>query len=260
METDPEEAERLAQKLDRLSQKRRQLENDVIEEAKGQIEAEQLHRDPIIFVAGRGWHRGVVGIVASRLVEEMGKPAFVVGVEADEGIGSVRGKGQISVYEGLSAASKFLRRFGGHRDAAGFTVDKKNLKALKAALIEYTNEHALPPPDETLQCDAGLTAAEIHPSLLEELSLIGPFGPGNPEPVFDIDGLYVLSQKPIGQDHLKLELKTPTARISAFGPRMAPLASDIPPLIRVAATVCPDEWRGNGFVELRLQAPPVPGS
>ncbi len=260
METDPEKAERLALKLDRLSQKRRQLENDVITEAKQQVASYELDRDPIIFVAKEGWHRGVVGIVASRLVEELGKPAFVVGLEGDEGIGSVRGRGQISVYEGLASASAHLKRFGGHRDAAGFTVKIGDIEALKAALIAFTRENEKPPPDTGLQCDAGLNAAEIHPSLLDELNLIGPFGSGNPEPIFDIDGLYVLSQKTIGQEHLKLELKTPSARIAAFGPRMASIGPDLPPLIRVAATVCPDEWRGNGFLELRLQAPPIQGS
>jgi single-stranded-DNA-specific exonuclease len=260
MATDPDEAERLASRLDRLSQERRELENEVIDEAKRQVEEQRLFDDPIIFVAKEKWHRGVVGIVASRLVEEMGKPAFVVGVEADEGIGSVRGRGQISVYDGLLAASAHLKRFGGHRDAAGFTVDVRQMGALKEALIEYANANTVPVADEGLLCDAGLTAADIHSGLLEELNLIGPFGPGNPEPVFDIDGLYVLSHRPVGQDHLKLELKTPTARVAAFGPRMASVASTLPPLIRVAATVCPDEWRGNGFLELRLQAPPVPGS
>ena len=164
------------------------------------------------------------------------------------------------MHDALLDAAHLLKRFGGHMDAAGFTVMRDQIEELKARLVAYAHRHAEDVPPETLTCDAALGAAELGDDLLQEISKLGPFGSGNPEPVFDIDGLYILEQRVVGQDHLKLDLKTPSGHISAFGPRMARLAGTLPPLIRTAANICPDEWRGNGFIELKLAAPPVPGS
>jgi single-stranded-DNA-specific exonuclease len=257
---DREEAERLAQRLDLCSQERRALEGKVIEAARKEIAEDHLLGDPIIFVAGDGWHRGVLGIVASRLVEEFGRPAFVVGLEGREGVGSVRGRGQLNVHEALQSAAHCLARFGGHTDAAGFTVNREQVAPLKEALIQFSDRNIVESRAPDLYCDAALQAADLDAELLEEINRLGPFGSGNPEPVFDIDGLYVLEQRVIGQDHLKVDLKTPSGRISAFGPRMGHLSGSLPPLIRTAASICPDEWRGDGFIELKLVAPPVPGS
>ncbi len=260
MANEREGAERLALRLDGHSQERKALETAVISAARDQIDEGGLDRDPILFVAGDDWHRGVLGIVASRLVEEYHKPAFVIGIDGNEGIGSVRGRGQINMHDALLDAAPLLRRFGGHMDAAGFTVLREQIEELKARLVAYALRHGEEVPSETLTCDVTLAAAELGDDLLQEISRLGPFGSGNPEPVFDIDGLYILEQRVIGQDHLKLDLKTPSGHISAFGPRMARLAGTLPPLIRTAANICPDEWRGKGFIELKLAAPPVPGS
>ena len=257
---DSAQAESLAARLDQLSMERRRLETDVLEAARKQLSDDEGSRFPVTFVAGDGWHRGVLGIVASRLVEETHKPAFVVGFDGDEGIGSVRGRGKLNVYDALTHAAASLERFGGHREAAGFTVLRRNLSALRTALGEFAQTVDTDDAPAPLACDDMLRASEIDGELVAEIERIGPFGPGNPEPLFDIDGLYILDQKVIGQDHLKLELKTPSGRISAFGPRMASLAGRLPPLIRTAAHVTFDEWRGNGEPELRLATPPVPGT
>jgi single-stranded-DNA-specific exonuclease len=198
--------------------------------------------------------------VASRLVEETGKPSFVVGFEGDEGIGSVRGSGHFNVYESLLTASGRLTRFGGHKDAAGFTVLRENLTALRTLLGEFAAKVDMTCSGDHLECDDKLRVSEIDTDLVAQIERLGPFGAGNPEPVFDIDGLYVLEQRVVGQEHLKLELKTPSGRISAFGPRMGEVAGKLPPLIRTAANLTFDEWRGNGEPELRLAAMPVEGS
>ena len=256
---DAAQAERLAARLDQLSMERRRLESEVLEAARRQL-IEEGNDAPVTIVAGDGWHRGVLGIVASRLVEETCKPAFVVGFDGDEGIGSVRGRGQLNVYDALAHAAEHLARFGGHREAAGFTVLRENFLRFRVALSEFAASADTFAEPEPLACDDRLRASEIDGELVAEIERIGPFGPGNSEPLFDIDGLYILEQKVIGQDHLKLELKTPSGRVSAFGPRMAALAGRLPPLIRTAAHVTFDEWRGNGEPELRLAAPPIPGS
>ena len=257
--TDPASADELAAKLDQLSMERRTLESSVLEDARRKL-ADAEESVPITFVCGDNWHRGVLGIVASRLVEETGLPSFVVGLAGNEGIGSVRGRGHFNIYEGLAASEEHLKRYGGHRDAAGFTVEREKLPALKASLVEFANRLGVHVVEDAIRCDAALLASEVDAELAYEISRLGPFGAANPEPVFDIDGLFVLDQRVINGEHLKLDLKTPTGRISAFGPRMASVAGKLPPLVRMAAHVAPDEWRGNGEPELRLVKPPIPGT
>jgi single-stranded-DNA-specific exonuclease len=131
---------------------------------------------------------------------------------------------------------------------------------LKERINEYAKANWTDADGGDLVCDSKLDAFEINADLLKEISRLGPFGSGNPEPIFEVNGLYVLDSRVVGSEHLKLELKTPTGSISAFGPRMGEYAERIPPLVRVAANLTPDEWRGDGTPELRLVAPPIPGT
>ncbi len=254
-----DQAEQLSYRLDRLSKERRVIEGKIIEAAKSEIEEKGTNNEKVLVVAGDGWHRGVLGIVAARLADWAGKPAFVIGFDSDEGIGSCRGRGQINLHTCLSQASQHLVRFGGHRDAAGFTVKRQDLASLKKAIIDYAETEWVDVGARDIVCDARLKASEITPDLLKEIGQLGPFGAGNPEPVFEVDGLYVLDSRVVGHTHLKLVLKTPTGSISAFGPRMGEFVDRIPNLVRVAAVITADEWRGDGTPELRLAAVPLPG-
>jgi single-stranded-DNA-specific exonuclease len=257
---DRREAYRLAEKLDKFSQQRRLLEADIIEAAKQEAGKQGMLDDKVLVVSGDGWHRGVLGIVAARLVEWAGKPAYVIGFDADGGTGSARGKGQVNLHGSLIDAADCLRRYGGHRDAAGFSVSKDAVAAFKQRVIAYAEANWFDVDQDKMVCDASIDASEISPDLLAELGRLGPFGSGNPEPVLEINGLYVLDSRVVGGEHLKLELKTPSRTIGAFGPRMGAMVNDIPPLARVAAHITYDEWRGDGSPELRLLVPPVPGS
>ncbi len=251
---------RLAERLDQLSQERRLLETSIVDAAKAQAEADNFADDPVLVIAGEGWHRGVLGIVAARIVEWSGKPAFIIGFEGGVGIGSARGRGQINLHECLSSVSQYLLRFGGHRDAAGFTVDTASLASLKTSIKEYARENWTDADTGDIVCDAKLDAFEVNAELLKEIGQLGPFGAANSEPIFEVNGLYVLDSRVVGTEHLKLELKTPSGTIGAFGPRLGEFAERIPPLVRVAANLTPDEWRGDGTPELRLVAPPVQGT
>jgi single-stranded-DNA-specific exonuclease len=253
-------SQKIATRLDQLSQERRVLEVDMLEAAKTQVTQSDVRNMQVIVAAGDGWHRGVLGIVAARIMEWSGKPSFIVGFNGDVGIGSARARGQINLHECLSSVSSSLVRFGGHREAAGFAVERENLEALKRGISAYTKANWVDIGVGEIVCDASINATDITASLLHEIERIGPFGSGNPEPIFDVDGLYVLNKKVVGKEHLKLELKTPSGSISAFGPRMGEYVDVIPPLIRVAANLTPDDWRGGGIPELRLVAAPIPGT
>ncbi len=254
-----DDASALSSRLDELSKQRRGLEEKVVEAAKEMIAARGTDESRVIVVAGEGWHKGVLGIVASRLVDWTGKPAYVAGFDGEKGSGSARSPGQLDLHESLVYAGESLERFGGHRDAAGFSLLQANLDRFKELLEEYAAANWVDIQSREMVCDARLLPQEITPGLLREISRIGPFGTKNEEPVFDIDGLFVLDKRIVGGDHLKLHLKTPSGSIGAFGPRMGDCVDEIPTLIRVAASITADEWRGDGTPELRLVARPVPG-
>ena len=250
------ESAALADRLEALTMERRQIEERVSNEARRQVDELGIRNSPVIVVGGDGWHRGVLGIVAARLGEEFRRPTYVIGFEGDEGVGSARSQGQINLHKSLMAVERHLVRFGGHRDAAGFTIERSSLTAFRKDLSSHVaslDRRMAPAP---LVCDGRLNPSQLTSSLLSDLERLGPFGNGNPEPVFEVAGLDVLGARVVGGSHLKLELKTPTGTVSAFGPRMGAIATEIPPMIRVAASVTHDEWRGEGTPELRLVQPP----
>jgi single-stranded-DNA-specific exonuclease len=253
------ESEELAARLDTLSSNRRILESAVLEQARADIESRHLHERRVIIVSGENWHRGVLGIVASRLVDSYARPVCVISLEGDSGTGSARGRGQINLHQMLASSAALLKRFGGHRDAAGFSVHRSQLAHFEQAVADYVERHWSKVSVQPLECETHLEPSELCAELVEQVERLGPFGNGNPEPVFEVDGLYVLEKRVVGQDHLKLRLKTPTGTLSAFGPRLAAAIGEIPPLVKLAATLTVDEWRATGFPELRLVAPPVPG-
>jgi len=253
-----DEARRLAERLERLTAERRALEDGILDAALRQIREGGLDEGPAILVAGEGWHRGVLGIVASRLAETFARPSAVVGFENGEGGGSARSRGQVDLYETLAASSPHLTRFGGHANAAGFSLRQSDLEAFGEAFSESAAAKWREVDDGAVVCDASVDADEIRPALVEEISRLAPFGHGNPEPLFDIGGLVVVRSRIVGSDHLKLDLETPGGPLSAFGPRLAEASGRVPPVIRVAASIGEDEWRGDGSLEIRLAAAPAP--
>lgn len=254
---DPAEAERLAARLEQLTQERRSVEERVAELACRQVEAERLADRPVLVVGGDGWHRGVLGIVAARLTEQYGKPAYVLGFDGEVGTGSARAQGQLNLHQSLAGVAEHLVRYGGHRDAAGFTVTRAAFDRFRRALVEHAAANVEPDLLRGVVCDARIRPDEITADLLVEIDQLAPFGHRNPEPVFEVNELRVLDSRVVGAGHLKLELMIPGGSVSAFGPRMGHEGQRVPPVIRVAAALTHDEWKGHGAPELRLAAPPI---
>lgn len=254
---DEREADRLTARLEQLTQERRSVEERVTELACRQVEQRRLDEQPVLVVSGDGWHRGVLGIVAARLTEQYGKPAFVLGFDDEVGVGSARAQGQLNLYESLVASSTHLIRYGGHRDAAGLTIARSELDRFAESLAAFASSASDPSRKRGVVCDARLSPVDVNERLLSELDRLAPFGHLNPEPVFEVDELRVIDSRVVGAGHLKLELIVPGGSVSAFGPRMGREGARVPPVIRVAAALSHDEWKGDGTPELRLQVPPV---
>jgi single-stranded-DNA-specific exonuclease len=178
---------------------------------------------------GDGWHRGVVGIVASRIVEKTGRPALVIAKEAEEAHGSGRSISAFHLLNALESCHDLFTRFGGHAHAVGFAMASKDVPALKQKLNTYA-QTMLKPEDllPELSIDAEIPLSSVTPELLENLGRLEPFGHGNREPVFSSCGVSLLMPPRILKEkHIKLRVnqRLPNAKASfnyeAVGWRMA---------------------------------------
>lgn len=192
----PREAESLARILDEENKARQKMERETTQEAMRKVERTvNFNRERVIVVDGAGWHRGVIGIVASRLVEKYERPAVVISVEEGVGRGSGRSIKSFHLFNALSACGSVLEEFGGHAQAAGLTVAEKNIPKLREKINAFAFEH-LPPEDlkRRVTVDMELKLKELTGPFLEELELLEPHGVGNSRPVFQSGDLQLRSK------------------------------------------------------------------
>lgn len=228
---DPVKAFEIASNLDALNQERQETERKILEAALKKIESEAIHmQSGTIIVWGDNWHTGVVGIVASRLVERYYRPVIVLSESEGQFKGSARSIPGYSIFEALLSQKQWLKKFGGHEQAAGLTLDAENLPALIAGIGQYNRDHlSADVLIETIKCDARLSSKEIHSQLVQELGRLEPFGMGNPKPVFRLDHLKVEETRRMGKDqsHLKIKVNDHYRLFEAlqfkFGDRTPPM-------------------------------------
>ncbi|MCO1600129.1 single-stranded-DNA-specific exonuclease RecJ [Desulfosporosinus nitroreducens] len=200
---DAERAGELARQLTQENQSRQETEKEILAEAISLLEREPLPR--VIVLSTDHWHHGVVGIVASRLVERYYRPVFIISEDGEEAKGSARGIAGYPVLEQLSTQAHLLTKFGGHKQAAGFSLPAKNIEKLREGL----NEQALAFDEtlfhEVLRIDSQVALDAVSGDLLRQLDLMAPFGFGNPGPVLASKEIPVHSLSTVGKDqsHLK---------------------------------------------------------
>jgi len=206
---DEQRATELAAKLEQLNQDRRAAEA----EALGSIEARlaedvELAADRLLVVDGEGWHRGIIGILASRVVERTAKPTIVVSIEDGQAYGSGRSVDGFHLLNAVESCADLFSRFGGHAFAIGFSLPAERLPELKRRLRLYADEHlADRKPERILKIHAELALDHITPVLAGWLRKLEPLGHGNPEPVFVARRVRVVAQPRIMKErHLRLEL------------------------------------------------------
>lgn len=199
----------LAGKLNQLNLDRQKEEARIVTEIEEQLAAEpDLSGKFCLVFDGEGWHRGVVGIVASRVVEKTGRPALVVARDGEEAHGSGRSISALHLLDALESCRDLFTRFGGHAHAVGFSLASPRVSDLKYRLNIYAQDH-LRSEDliPTLDIDAELPLHVITPQLLESLGQIEPFGQGNPEPVFASRSVnLLLPPRIIKEKHIKLRV------------------------------------------------------
>lgn len=257
---DDREGKEIAQEVENANQTRQQLVAKITDEALKQARsAENADRSTLVLL-GHEWHQGVLGIVASRIVEETGKPTIVASVNDGDEIakGSGRSRDGFDLFMALQKHRDLMTAFGGHAQACGmsFTIDQ--VDELRQALEQETVEQGLfEAGSAKLELAAELGPDDINEDLYDQLQCLAPFGPGNPEPVFAIHADRINNVKTMGkaQEHLKFELRGQkrSAAVVAFGKaELAPLLlAGVP--VTIAATVGINEWRGKRTAQLMLK-------
>lgn len=255
---DAGEAGEIARDLDRLNVERRALCDRVLAEAVEEIEAEGLASLPAIVLAREGWHPGVVGIVASQIVERYYRPTVVVALQEGIGKGSARSIPPLHLVEALDRASSELTAYGGHAMAAGLTVPAEALPRFRQAFVD-TAGTALTPDDlePVIDVDADLRIRDATPELARDLRRLEPFGAGNPPPVFLTRGLRAVGTRTVGGGaHLRLVISDDEARAEAIGFRLgdrAELLAFTQARLDLAYGVEIDDWRDGQAVRLVVE-------
>ena len=252
---DEAQAARLAQTLDQYNQERQQMEHEILAQAIAWLEANpKRQHDHVLVFAGEGWHEGVVGIVASRLVERYGKPCLVITQNDENAKGSGRSLPGFHLFDALHSCAHLMQKYGGHELAAGFSLPTCEVARLREKINAYAAKHGMPFPLQ--QLDAKLKAARLSPELADELALLKPFGQGNPQPVFALTRMVLLAATPVSEGrHLRLTLEQDDARVTVMAFRTTVKDFDFVPgdLLDLAVTLEANEYMGKRGLSLILR-------
>ena len=252
-------ANELAQALDTHNRERQALEKLMLDEAIALADADAA--SPFVLVAQEGWHAGVVGIVAGRLKERTGKPAFVAGFEGGIGRGSARSVPGVDIGAMIRAARelKLIESGGGHAMAAGFGLKPEQVDGFRAFLAERFAGAAQDLAGE-LELDLAVSPSGATAALVDELAQAGPYGAGNAEPIVVLPDVQVMFADTVGKDHVRLRLMGGDgARLDAIAFRIADLPLGRALLasrgkrIHVAGRLHAAEWQGRKRVQLHLE-------
>ena len=253
-----EEAYEIAEELQETNLERQALERDIHEMARQDVLKQGSDADYVVVVGGQDWHPGVIGIVASRLVEEFYKPTLVISIKDGIGKGSCRSIDNCNMYEALQSAEDLLIQFGGHQAAAGFSIKEDKIPALRDRLTQYCKEHL----SETdylpiVDIDSQVVIDDIDVPLIEEIETLEPYGMANPTPVLALEEATISDLFLMGQQkkHAKVLLEREDSTIDAIAWNRPDLHASFFPgdQVKVAFTVQKNEWNGHVSPQLMIQ-------
>jgi single-stranded-DNA-specific exonuclease len=252
----------LAEHLHGLNIERRAIEANVLAEAEAITITENM---PMAFMASENWHPGVIGIVASRLKDRFHHPALVVSLAGDIGKGSGRSVGNVDLGSHIIAARQagLLINGGGHKMAAGFTVAREKIFALRDFLAERIGKQcAAEPLKPTLTLDGLAAGTSLQPDFLKSLAALGPFGTGNPEPRFALADCRIVRADIVGEKHVSVVIMQGASRIRGIAVRATESGLGDALLSRphchLAGHLRLDEWQGVERVQLHIDDGALP--
>jgi len=251
-------ARRIAEELNDLNYDRQKAEDRILQEILAVVEKDpsRVERYSLVF-AGEGWHRGVIGIVAQRVVERFYRPALVLGIEDGMAVGSGRSIRGFHLHDALTSAADLFDRFGGHAQAAGFSLPASKLPELETRLEDYARRTLAPADLEpSLRIDSEVSLEEMDWKTYQDLRRLEPCGSGNPGPLFAAREV-MLDAPPriVKEKHLKLRVRQGAAIFDAMGWKMAPLGAALRTGDRVdlAFQLDANNYRGETNLQLILR-------
>lgn len=256
---DSDKAMAIANILEEQNQRRRQVDERMYREAIEMVEQEvDLDQDKAIVLASDDWHPGVIGIVASRIAERVHLPTVLISMEGDSGKGSARSIPGFDLFGALSRCRSHLTSFGGHKYAAGLSVEKTQLPAFRKALLEAAVE--LIDQDDLipkLEIDDEITLDQIDKKLIDILKRFGPFGPQNSRPTMMSRGVEVVGNPAIvGRNHIRFKARQKGSVFDCIGYNLGHLTYRLTPgeaNLDMAYVIEENEWRGRKDIQLRLR-------
>ena len=209
---DEAQAERLAQRLELYNEERQQTEQEIMRQAMDFLEENpQRKNDRVLVFSGEGWHDGVIGIAASRLLERFGKPVLMVTISGEDAKGSGRSLPGFHLFEAVHYSAHLMQKYGGHELAAGFSLSRMDVERFREEINQYASQNDMPFPVQKL--DMKLQPGSLSPELADAIALLEPYGPGNAQPVFALKGLTLVAATSLsGGKHLRLTLETRNAQ------------------------------------------------
>lgn len=258
---DEETGAELANVVEEANFKRQELVAEIMNEARVQAATSDVAAAPVNVILGHNWHQGVLGIVASRIMDETGKPTIIASVDDGETVakGSGRSIDQFNLFTALDKDRDLMMSFGGHPAACGLSFEVDQLTKLQDALADEAKEQGYTGKGkQALPIATRLELSDINMGLYEQLMLLSPFGPGNDEPVFEVDPSTITNVVTMGKDksHLKFNLEGQKQRITtiAFNKgKFAPYLSNTDAKVKLAVKLSINEWRGKRSLQLLLE-------
>ena len=250
-------AREIAEELNQDNIRRRELETEIFQQA-DEMTRQQIDfmNERAIVVCGEGWNPGVIGLAASRLVEKYKWPTILLSRDGDICVGSARSIPGVNIHEAMSTCRDLFIRFGGHAQAAGLTIEAKNVPEFKRRLSEAIREQAAPEAFiPTEEYDLELELSEMTEAFVDAFSAMQPTGFGNPAPVFCVRGVHTTDVRTIGKDgaHLRMRLAQGSDMRSAIGFRMGDRAANLPEVIEAIITLSINVWQDKRSVQCELR-------
>ena len=252
------EARELAEQLNAENLRRQQEEAEIVAQAKKAVETDlQVGSRTVIVVAGEGWHRGVIGIVASKLVDAFHRPAIVLSIDGDIAHGSCRSIPSFNMLAALESCGDLMTKFGGHKQAAGLTIEAAHIRELRARVNDFA-DGCLGPDDlrPRLWIDGALTFRSISEQVASELVSLAPFGAGNPNPVFRTSRVEVVDgPRRVKERHLKMAFRQEGRVMRGIAWRASERESFVTEhkaALDLAFSLEQDTWNGEKYLQLSV--------
>lgn len=251
------EADEIAKALDSENKNRQKIESSILTEALERVENEVNFKDEkVIVLDGNGWHKGVIGIVASRIAERFNRPTVMISFDKNEGKGSGRSIRNFHLFDALSECRDFLEDFGGHAGACGLVIARKNLESFKGRLNEVASESLLPEDlIPAIDVDMEVPLRLVSRKLISEFESLSPYGPGNPKPLLSSKALRLKARpRSIRRDGLKMWLEENNVTCEAIGFGLNYILADLleSATVDVVYTPAINRWQGVEIIQLEL--------